>query len=210
MKKHANFVYILDGKAYINLTNRCHNACVFCIRNTGDGVAGTPLWLEREPTAGEVMAAFDALKEKGAVKENEVVFCGYGEPTERMDVLKECAERLKAKGYSTRLNTNGLGSAVNGRDITGELNAIDTVSVSLNSSDEKKYLAVTRSSLGEKAFSFVIDFAKKCKARGMNTVFTVVDTIGKDDIEKCKALAEEAGISLRVREYVSDNYGGNT
>lgn len=110
-----NFVYTLAGKAYINLTNRCHNRCAFCIRNSGDGVAGTPLWLEREPTAQEVIVDFEKIK--GGLVSREVVFCGYGEPTEALDALKECAAYFKARGYSTRLNTNGLGSAVNGREI---------------------------------------------------------------------------------------------
>lgn len=199
-----NYVYILDGKAYVNLTNRCHNACEFCIRNTGDGVAGTPLWLDREPTADDVMTAFDKVKPR--VRKNEIVFCGYGEPTEALDVLKECAKRFKAAGYELRLNTNGLGSLVAGRDISKELTDFDTVSVSLNECDAEKYAAVTRSAFGMSAFDGVTDFAKACKAAGINTVFTVVDTIGRADIEASQRIANNLGIPLRVREYVSDNY----
>ena len=200
-----NYVYILDGRAYVNLTNKCSNACTFCIRNTGDGVKGTPLWLDSEPTTGDVMAAFDGLKDK--LKSDEVVFCGFGEPTDALGVLTECAKRLKAMGYRLRLNTNGLGSADNGRDITKELKIFDTVSVSLNQCDGEKYAAVTRSKYGEQAFSHMLEFAAACKAAGINTVFTVVDTIGERDIEKSKALANDMGIALRVRNYVPDNYG---
>lgn len=199
-----NYVYILDGKAYINLTNRCHNACTFCIRNTGDGVAGTPLWIEKEPTADDVLFAFDKIKSE--LKSDEVVFCGYGEPTESLDALKACAKAFKSMGYKTRLNTNGLGSAVAGRDIAGELCDIDTVSVSLNNSDAQKYLDTTKSAFGTDAFNYVIEFADKCKRAGRNVVFTVVDTIGEKEVEACKRLAAGLGIPLRVRAYISDNY----
>ncbi len=200
-----NYAYMLDGKAYINLTNKCHNACTFCIRNTGDGVKGTPLWLDSEPTAAEqVLSAFDMLN----YKSGEVVFCGYGEPTENMGVLVGVAKELKRRGYITRLNTNGLGSAVNGRDISPELKDMDVVSVSLNNCTAQKYLEVTRSLYGENAFKAVTDFALACKRQGLNVMFTVVDVIGKDNIDECKKLCDGLGIPLRVRQYVSDNYNG--
>ena len=200
-----NYVYILDGRAYVNLTNKCSNACTFCIRNTGDGVKGTPLWLDKEPTADEVMTAFEEIRNK--LTDDEVVFCGYGEPTNALGVLVECAARLKQLGYRLRLNTNGLGSADNGKDITNELKAFDTVSVSLNQCDEKKYALVTRSKYGDTAFRHVLDFANGCKKNDINTVFTVVDTIGDDDVRKSMAVARKMGIPLRVRKYVPDNYG---
>ncbi len=199
-----NFVYVLNGTAYVNLTNKCHNACAFCIRNSGDGVAGVPLWLDREPECDEVMAAFDKLAEK--VKNNEVVFCGYGEPTERLEQLKSCAKEFKARGLNTRLNTNGLGSAVNGRDISGDLDDIDIVSVSLNQCDAQKYYEITRSQLGLSAFDEVLAFACALRDRGRRVVFTVVDTIDKTDIAACKRLCLELKIPLRVRKYVADNY----
>lgn len=198
-----NYVYMLGGKPYINLTNRCHNACTFCIRNSGDGVCGTPLWLDKEPTADEVIAQFDRFNvERGA----EAVFCGYGEPTENLEVLKAVAKELKSRGYKTRLNTNGLGSLVNGRDISTELDDMDVISVSLNNHTAEKYAAVTRSAYGTDALDGVIDFAVKCKANRRNVVFTVVDTIGEKDIAECVKLCEKLGIPLRVREYISDNY----
>lgn len=207
MKTGNNYVYILDGKAYINLTNKCHNACTFCIRNTGDGVAGIPLWLKAEPTADDVIKAFDSVK--NSLTSSEVVFCGYGEPTEALDVLTEVAARLKATGYKLRLNTNGLGVLTNGFDITPRLKDFDIISVSLNNSTPEKYAAVTRSVYGLNALPAVIDFAVKCKAVGLSVVFTVVDVIGADDIEECKKIADKTGITLRVREYISDNYEGS-
>ncbi|MCH5350601.1 MAG: radical SAM protein [Clostridiales bacterium] len=205
-KKLANnYVYLLDGHAYVNLTNKCHNACNFCIRNTGDGVAGTPLWLIKEPTADEVLVAFG--KVKNMLTSDEVVFCGYGEPTERLDTLLECAARLKALGYKLRLNTNGLGDLVNKKSIAPLLANFDTVSVSLNESTPEKYLSVTKSVFGTDALPAVIAFAESCKREGIYTVFTVVDTIGGADIEECKRISERTKVPLRVREYISDNYG---
>lgn len=201
-----NYAYILDGKAYINLTNRCHNACSFCIRNTGSGVAGTPLWLDKDPTADEALRAFDGIKADAG---SEVVFCGFGEPTENLEALVGVAAALKKRGYTLRLNTNGLGSLVNGRDISAEIaENIDVVSVSLNSCDAEKYAEITRSAYGLDAFPAMLDFARRCAARGVKTVFTVVDVIGSDDIERCKKLSADMGIPLRVREYVPDNYEG--
>ncbi|MDE6029148.1 MAG: TatD family nuclease-associated radical SAM protein [Clostridiales bacterium] len=200
-----NYAYMLDGKAYINLTNKCCNACTFCIRNTGDGVKDVPLWLDDEPTsAGEVLAAFDKLN----YQSGEVVFCGYGEPTENLDVLTAVARELKARGYMLRLNTNGLGNLVHGKDIAPELDCMDVVSVSLNNCTSDKYLSVTRSAFGAKAFDGVLDFARCCKAAGLNVVFTVVDVIGEKDIANCKKLCDNMEIPLRVRQYVADNYNG--
>lgn len=200
-----NYVYILQGKAYVNLTNKCSNACSFCIRNTGSGVRDTELWLDSEPTAADVIRAFDGIGYTG----RKAVFCGFGEPTENMPALVGSAREFKRRGLTTRLNTNGLGELVNGRDIVGELVDIDTVSVSLNNFNAEKYCEITRSSFGAAAFPAVIDFARKCKAAGHETVFTVVDVIGRDDIEECRKLCASLGIPLRVRTYISDNYRGS-
>lgn len=108
MKKRDNvYAYMFGGNIYVNLTNRCCNNCTFCLRNTGDGVSGNVLWLEREPTASEAKAAVEKLLgENPSVK--EVVFCGYGEPTYKLGEMLEVAKAAHAKGLKTRLNTNGL------------------------------------------------------------------------------------------------------
>ncbi len=197
-----NYAYLLDGKAYLNITNRCQNACSFCIRNTGDGVCGVPLWLDREPTVDEVLTAVKALNGEFS----EVVYCGYGEPTENLTVLTSTARELKKLGYKLRLNTNGLGSAAAGRDISAELRDFDVISVSLNNHTAEKYLRITNSVFGPKAFDEVVAFALSCKRQGLNVVFTVVDVIGDSDVAECKALCDKLGIPLRVRQYVADNY----
>ncbi len=204
MRYENNYVYVLDGKAYVNLTNKCSNACTFCIRNTGDGVAGVPLWLKKEPTSSDVISAFETVKPR--LRSDEIVFCGYGEPTDALDTLLECARYFKSAGYKTRLNTNGLGSADAGRNIAPLLTDFDVISVSLNAPTAEKYKSVTRSKYGLDALGMVLDFARQAKAAGLNVIFTVVDVIGDADIEESRKLAESVGIGLRVREYVSDNY----
>ena len=109
------YCYELDGNLYINLTNRCSNDCRFCVRAVNPNYYGNDLWLSKEPTAEEVIAA---LPDKNY---NEVVFCGYGEPTFRIKELVEIGKELKKRGYIVRLNTNGQGNLINGRNIVDEL-----------------------------------------------------------------------------------------
>lgn len=195
------YVYELDGNLYINLTNKCSNACEFCVRNGKQGYFGNPLWLEKEPTADEVLDAIDYDK-----KYNQVVFCGFGEPTEKIDVLVKVGEALKKKGYAVRLNTNGQGNLINGRDITGELKkAVDFINVSLNASNATEYQKICKSRFGENAFYELLNFAEKCRDKGIKTNLSIVDVIGEEQVELCKKLAEKHGLPLRVREYISDN-----
>ena len=194
------YVYKLDGNLYVNLTNRCTNDCKFCVRNGKTSYYGHKLWLTREPTAEEVLKAI------GNKKCNEIVFCGFGEPTFRLKELIEIAKTLKEKGYFIRLNTNGHGNLINGEDITVKLKGvIDKVNVSLNAPTSDEYIDVCRPVFREDAFVGLIDFAKKCKEQGIDVVFSVVDCIGEKKVNKCKKLAKEAGIPLRVREMIEDS-----
>lgn len=192
--------YEIDGKLYINLTNRCSNDCAFCVRNGKESYFGNKLWLSHEPTSEEVLAAIPQMDYE------EVVFCGFGEPTFRLKEIAEVGAELKKRGYIVRLDTNGQGSLINGRDITEELaSAVDKVNVSLNECNAEKYFDVCRPIFGEDAYPELIDFAKKCKSRGLYVTFSVVDVIGEKDIEKCREIAEKAGIPLRVREFIKDS-----
>ncbi|MBR2397884.1 MAG: TatD family nuclease-associated radical SAM protein [Clostridia bacterium] len=134
MNKNNVYSYEIDGKLYINLTNKCTNACSFCVRQK-DTYEGYFLWLDNEPSVLDVINSVQDLD-----KYAEVVFCGYGEPTFKIAEVVELAKYFKSKGKITRLNTNGHGSKINGRDISSDLiGAIDVVSISLNQSDAKKY-----------------------------------------------------------------------
>lgn len=192
--------YELDGKLYINLTNRCSNDCSFCVRNGKESYFGNKLWLSKEPTSEEVIAAIPQMDY------DEVVFCGFGEPTFRIKEIIEVGAELKKRGYIVRLDTNGQGNLINGRDITEDLaKAVDKVNVSLNECNAEKYFDICRPVFGEDAFDELIDFAEKCKERGLYVTFSVVDVIGEEDIEKCKKIADKAGIPLRVREYIKES-----
>lgn len=195
-----NFVYKFADKLYINLTNRCSNNCTFCLRNNGDEVGGYYLWLDREPTAQEVI---DILKNEDVKKYPEIVFCGYGEPTYRINEIEEIGKYLKSQGATTRLDTNGQGNLINGFNIVPKLiNAIDKVSISLNQHNAKEYDKICLSEFGEKGFDAMIEFAVMCKKAGLKTRFTLVDVLEKDDKIKCKDLADSLGIDLEIRSYI--------
>ena len=194
------YVYELDGNLYINLTNRCSNDCKFCVRNGKTSYYGHKLWLSSEPSAQDVIKA---IKDKNY---GEVVFCGFGEPTFRVREIIEIATNLKSRGYTVRLNTNGHGNLINGEDITVKFKGIiDRVNVSLNAPTQEEYFDVCRPVFGENAFDALIDFAKKCKENGVEVNFSVVDCIGEKKVNKCKKLAQQAGIPLKVREMIEDS-----
>jgi radical SAM protein, TatD family-associated len=189
------YVYEYNGKAYINLTNKCTNSCTFCIRNGHDGVDGYNLWLKKEPTAQEVI---ELLKKD----QKDVVFCGFGEPTIKIEELKEIARFVKSYGGNVRLNTNGHASAFHKRDIAKELaGLVDEVSISLNNSDPGKYNEVCRSVFGKEGYLHLLQFARDCVENGIAVTFSVVDVIGEEDIAKCSKIAEEIGANFRVRTF---------
>ena len=191
------YVYEFGDKLYINLTNRCTNACVFCIRNGAEGVGGSGLWLEKEPTAAEVI---DGLKKLGFESYDEIVFCGFGEPVFKLGEILEIGKFLKNAGKRVRLNTNGHGNLIHGRDITGELSgAVDVISISLNASNAKDYQEICKSRYGEAGFDAMLKFARLCVPKFKKTVLSVVDTIGAAEIEKCRKVCESTGAQFRVR-----------
>ena len=206
--------YKLGEKLYINLTNKCSNACDFCLRTAKEnalthndwesdrdlGGVGSELWLEREPTVEE---AIESLKSHDLSAYEEVVFCGFGEPTERFDACVEIAKWLKEQGIKVRINTNGQANLINKRDVTSEMKGLfDVVSISLNNKNAKEYQETCHSEFGEKAFDELLSFGKKCASLGIETVFSVVDLLPEEDIEECRRIAEQNGGKLRVRNYI--------
>lgn len=202
MADNMTLVYALGDKLYLNITNRCHCACTFCIRQEGDGVGdGDNLWLKREPSAGEVIAD---IKKRELRDYREVVFCGYGEPTENLPVLLEVAGWLKANAafMPVRLNTNGLADLYHDEPVAPRLKGlIDIVSISLNAPDAVRYTDVTRPQAGEKAFDAMLRFAKDCKGYLPQVVFSVVDVLPEAEIAECQKLCDSVGIPLRVRQF---------
>ncbi len=194
------YVYQIDNNLYINLTNKCTNQCVFCVRNEKASYFGHKLWLEKEPDADDVIALIPDVK-----KYNEIVFCGFGEPTIKLAELKKIAEYVKENGGTTRLNTNGHGNLIHKKDISAELlGKIDKINVSLNECNENDYNELCKPCF-KNAFSGLQEFAVSCKKRGINVWFSVVDCIGEQKIAECKKIAENCGVTLRVREFIKDS-----
>ena len=198
-------VYQFKESIYINLTNRCPNACVFCAKSKGSKMfKGYNLDLRgKEPAAEEVLIEIDKQISAG-FKPKEIIFCGYGEPTMALPVLLEVAKNLKAKySYPLRLNTLGLGSLVWGRDITKELAPyIDKVNVSLNATDEETWLKIVRPApkYAGKSFKAMQDFVRSATKNIKEVAVSVVSNQGID-AKKAKELADSLGAKFFVREY---------
>lgn len=199
-------VYELENKIYINLTNRCTNDCIFCLRKDKDDVCGQKLWLDSEDfTAQDVISQ---LKE--FTISNEVVFCGYGEPLLKLDILKEVAQYLKDTyiNVKIRINTNGHANFVYKRNIVPELvGLIDEISVSLNGSTSQEYDELSCPKF-QNAYDEVKKFIKECSNAGIKTVASVVNNYKgrKLDIEECKKIATSLGADFRVREWIPNGY----
>ena len=193
-------VYPIRRSLYVNVTNACSNRCTFCPRSTDRLlVKGHDLHLEAEPTAEETLAA---LASAGVEEYEEVVFCGFGEPTLRLEVVKAVARAVKERwGRRTRLNTNGQGSAIAGRDITAELaGLIDAVSVSLDAPDAETYERLCRPTLPG-AFAAVCDFLRQAKGRIPSVRATAVAVPGLD-LEAVRRLAEQhLGVAFEIRQF---------
>lgn len=192
-----NYIYTIGNKLYINLTNRCSNNCDFCIRLSHDGMNGTPLWIDKEPTAKEVISL---LPEDLSFFE-EAVFCGFGEPTYNLDALIEVADYLHKKGVVTRINTNGQANLIHNKDVSFEVvKACDYINVSLNECNAQKYQQHCNSIFGEEAYTALLNFASLCLSKGAKVNFSVVDSISAEDIQKCIDLSKSLGIPLRIRK----------
>lgn len=200
MDKFEEIIYTYKNNVYLNITNKCPCACTFCIRNKTNAIGdASSLWLDHSPSFEEVRQAIDDFDFSDC---KEAVFCGYGEPTSSLDVLIKAAVYLRDKGIKTRLNTNGLGSLINNRDISKEIcNNIDSISISLNCSSKEDYLETVKPKFGINSFDAMLEFAEKCRACTQNVALSVVDVIGKDEIKKCQKIADRLNIPLRVRKY---------
>ncbi|MBQ1935022.1 MAG: radical SAM protein [Clostridia bacterium] len=197
--------YTVGNGLYVNMTNRCPNNCTFCIRNNGEGAYGSnSLWLDYEPTEDEV---FDAIVAADPTKHSELVFCGYGEPTERLDLLISVSRRIKEKypDVTIRVNTNGLSDLIAGRDTSADFaGAVDIISVSMNAASAEKYHEVCISKFGLEAYGAMLKFCGNVKHHVKKVMLSVVEgTISDEEIEICRKNAEAVGVELRVREYIA-------
>ena len=202
MKKAMTISYEVGENLYINITNKCPCACTFCIRNHADGAYGSdPLWLEHEPSMDEIM---ENLNSRDIGKYSEIVFCGYGEPTERIGVVTAAAKELKKRPEcpKLRINTNGLGDIINGRSVADELcEVMDTVSVSLNAGTKDEYMAVTRPKFDD-AWEAMQKFTSDCVKTGRaEIIMSIVDVIPQEQIDASREVCESLGAKLRIRTF---------
>ena len=194
-----------EGKRsiYVNLTNRCNCACTFCLRNMKEMAEESSLWLKEEPQVDEVKSLLDELPWD---KVSEIVFCGFGEPTSRIDAVVKLLKYVKDTHpeVKTRLNTNGLSDLMYGRSTASDFSGgiLDTISISLNASNKERYLELTRAKYGIESFEAMLKFAVDCKEYVPEVVMTVVEKVeNQQEIDRCQKLCDERGLRLRVRIY---------
>lgn len=194
----------LTGKnIYVNLTNKCPCNCVFCLRQTKKMLEGNSLWLrEGEP---DVETVLDLFGQYDLSIINEIVFCGFGEPLERLDDICIIIDSLKKQypDLKVRVNTIGLANLIYEKDVTPMLkDRVNTISISLNAPDEKEFLELTRSRFGIQSYEALKEFAVLAKRYVPNVVMTVVEKVMPEEkIEKCRKICEGLGVTLRVREF---------
>jgi TatD DNase family protein len=189
-------VYTIRDRLYINLTSRCTAHCVFCRRESSPVASGYDLRLTDEHGVPEYLAAIG-----DPTRYAEIIFCGFGEPTLRLPELLEIALVLKARGCRLRMNTNGHGNLIHGRDIIPDLaTCLDEISVSIDAGDAETYTRIVRPDFGSESFAAVIDFVRACKGRIPRVTLTAVE-LPNLDLEPIERLARELGVDFRAREY---------
>ncbi len=191
----ATIAYTLRGNRYLNITSRCTLRCAFCPKFNGSWeVRQYELRLREEPSVEEIIAAAGDPSQY-----REVVFCGLGEPTRRLEVMLEIAERLRGAGARIRVNTDGLASLVHGRDVTPEFaGRVDAVSISMNAQDEPTYDRHCRPRHPD-SFSAMLEFSERIQRCVPEVVMTAIDGLPGVDIAACRRLAEGIGATFRRR-----------
>lgn len=192
----AKIAYQIRNSLYLNITNRCSNRCIFCPKFEDFTVKGHNLLLKNEPTFEEVMTAIGE-----PVHIDEVVFCGYGEPLLRLDLIKQVAANLKKRGFKVRINSDGQANLYHKRNIIPELvGLVDSISISLNAPNAQQYSRLCNTPFGSDGFAGVCDFISKAVPLLPEVIASAV-TMPEINIEECRKLAESLGAKFRAREY---------
>ena len=191
---------------YVNLTNACTNACVFCLREQKDDVCGAEMWHDDKYSLNDVIEQFEKY---GYIPDN-VVFCGYGEPFLKKDMMKAFAQYLKDNypNIKIRVNTNGHANAIYKTNVVEEfIGLLDEVSVSLNSDNAEQYKDICKTKI-ENAYEAVKDFIKSCNDAGIKTYASIVTGFDerKIDVDNCKKISKELGAEFRNREFITNGY----
>lgn len=196
LKQEIKIAYPIRNSLYLNITNRCTNHCTFCAKFKSYTVKGHYLRLGEEPTFAEVISAIG-----DPLKYDEIVFCGFGEPLIRLDLVKQLGLHLKRMGCKIRIDTDGLANLVHGKNVLPELMFVDTISVSMNAPDSETYQRLIKTPFGDKAYPAILYFIKEAKKHISKVIASVVAVPGLD-IEACRKMAEDdLGVVFRVREY---------
>lgn len=195
-------LYEVHENLYVNMTNKCPCSCTFCLRQTKDEMNHSgSLWLEREPSVEEVIAEFDKFD---MTKYHELVFCGFGEPTERLEDLLKVAAFAKEKfNIPVRINTNGLSDLIYEKDTAPMYEGlVDTISISLNTPNKEEYLKLTRSKFGIQSHDAMLRFAGNVNKYVPNVILsTVSTTITEQEEQECKAICDKLGVTYRIRTF---------
>ena len=150
------------------------------------------------------------LKERELIVPESVVFCGYGEPFLKKDMMKKFAQYLRENypEIKIRVNTNGHANAIYKTNVAEEFKGLlDEASVSLNSDNSEQYNEICQPKI-ENAYDAVKDFLKSCKEVGIKTYASVVTGFDEREInvENCEKIAKELGAEFRNREFITNGY----
>lgn len=197
-------LYKVHNGLYVNLTNKCPCRCSFCLREdkNSSSLYGD-LWLEREPSVEEVKKEFSKYD---LTEFDEIVFCGFGEPTMRLyDIFEICRYLRTITDLPIRINTNGMADLIYGKKTEPDFKGlIDVVSISLNTPNKERYFEITKNKFGIDSFDAVIDFARLVKPYVKKVVLSTVETtITKEEEKECKKIADQIGAVYRIREFES-------
>lgn len=198
-----NFIYTYQNQLYLNLTNQCPCKCTFCLRKNFEGVgSANSLWLKEEPSAEQVIKG---LKHYDLKKYDKITFCGYGEPFCKLDNMLEICKFLRKKeDIKISIDTNGLGELINGKSVINLFTGlIDSVSISLNSSNKNNYYKLCNPVFGLKSYDYVLKFINDCKQVVPKVILTVVDVIPSNEILACKKVAFRLKLPLKIRSFVT-------
>ena len=209
-ENNENLLYFLDGKPYINMTNACTNACVFCVRNQKKDVQGANLWLDCDNTkAQDVIKQIELNKDK-IQKSSEIVFCGYGEPLIKLNEVIEISKYLKENypNLKIRVNTNGHANAIFKKNVAEELALyINEISISLNGENEEIYNKISNPKI-ENAYEEVKRFIRACVEAKIKTTASVVANVPNYpiDVKRCEVIAKSLGAKFRSRDFIPNGY----
>ncbi|MCB1801460.1 MAG: TatD family nuclease-associated radical SAM protein [Gammaproteobacteria bacterium] len=187
--------YVIGDRLYLNITDRCTLGCLFCPKTRGNRqLHEYDLTLAHRPTQAEILVAIDDPR-----RFSEIVFCGFGEPTLRLNLLLDTAQHIKQNGGRVRVNTDGLANLVHKRNVLPEMaGRIDALSVSMNADTELLYQRHCDPALPG-SYAAMLDFLRAAPEHVPQVTATAIEGLAGVDIDACRKLAESLGVGFRQR-----------